>query len=144
MLKKIILPVIAASLLIVAAPASEADASPLSPDLGIEMGSRIRIGGAITFPIGGHRRHVRHVRHVAPSGYYKTVYETRTRKIWHEAELVGYDSHGRPVYSEGHYDYETYTVPVRVWVPVTHTRRIVHRTVRPRGHITIGGSWRIR
>lgn len=140
MLKKIIVPVIAAAAFALVAPAT-ADASPLNPVAGKSanvFGPRIRIGGRITVPIGG-RRHVRHVR---SGGYYQTVYETRIERVWHPGELIGYDSHGHAIYSRGHFDNVQHRVPVRVWVPYTTVRRVHHR--RPVGHISIGGSWRIR
>ncbi len=142
MLKKILIPVVAAAMFALVAPSS-ADASPLNrTKTPHAFGGKIRIGVGIGIPIG--RRHrTSHVRHVE-SGYYRTVYEYRTVKVWHPAEQVGFDSHGHPVYSEGHYDYVKRRVAVRVWVPTVTT--VHHRGYRygPRGHISVGGVWRIR
>lgn len=112
-------------------------------------GLRIHVGGGVRVPIGrtGHRRVVR-TTHVQPTGgYYKTVYETRIERVWHEPEFIGYDSHGQAVYSQGRWTEVEVQVPVRVWVPhrtVRTVRTVHHRRSRPVGHISIGGSWRIR
>ena len=140
MLKKILLPVVAAATFALVAP-STADASPMTPvKTPHAFGGKWKIGVGVTVPIG-HRR-ARRVRHVE-SGYWKTVYETRVKKVWHAPELIGYDSHGHPVYSKGHYDYVEVRVPVRVWVSTV--RRVYHRDYwGPRGHIHVGGVWRIK
>ena len=142
MLKKILLPVIAAATFALVAPTT-ADASPLSPLKGPEvLGGKVKIGVGIAVPIRS-RRSVRHVRY-EDRGYWKTVYETRVQKVWHAPEKIGYDAHGNPVYSEGHYEYVETRVPVRVWV--SRPVRVIERGYYngPVGHVRVGGVWRIR
>ena len=72
-------------------------------------------------------------RRVAPAGRWVI----RDREIWHPPEFVGYDSHGRPVYSEGHWD----VVQERVWVPIR--RRVIRRgRVVPHAYVRVGGRIR--
>jgi len=136
MLKKILIPVVVAATFDLVAP-EQADASPISPVSTQNFyGPRIRIGGGISFPIG-RRSRVRTVQ----SGYWRTVYETRVDKVWQSPEHIGFDAHGQPVYSRGHYEYVEVQVPVRVWVPYVTTRYVRHR---PAGYISVGGSIRLR
>lgn len=142
MLKKILIPAVLAATFALVAPET-ADASQLSPLKGPEVyGGKIRIGVGVGIPIHSRRRV--HRVHYEDHGYWKTVYETRIERVWHAPEKIGYDSHGNPVYSEGHYDHVEVKVPVRVWV--SRPVRVVERGVRrgPVGHIHVGGVWRIR
>ena len=132
--------------------ANDAVASPITPGHGgAVFGPRIHVGGGIGIDIPLHVRSRRRayrpayrparVVAPAPAGYYRTVRE----RVWHPPELVGYDSHGYPAYSEGHWDY----VERRVWVPAPVVVRrpvMVRPRIVPRVHVGlgIGGRWRIR
>ena len=78
MLKKILLPVVAAATFALVAP-SAADASPLNPVKSPAVyGGRVHIGVGVGIPIGGRR--VRRARTVH-SGYWTTVYERRIERL---------------------------------------------------------------
>ena len=105
-------------------------------------GPRIYVGGRIGIPITS-RRH--------SGGYYREVveyeggyYVNRSREVEVPGAQIGWDFAGKPIYGPARVEVQTY----REWIP---RRRIVKRVwvprrtrVRTRGHISIGGRWRIR
>ena len=137
--------------------ADAAHASPtrgaIGPQLGTLQGGRVTVGVGVDIPVRGPRRHHRHhhVRPVREVTYVGGYYETRvgTRKVWHPARIVGYDAHGYPIKTTGHYDIEEYTY--QVWIPRRRVVRVVRAPVRrvvvhprPAPYVRVGGSVRFR
>ena len=147
LLKTLTLPAILIATLGLAMP-EKAEASPFGNSMSQATanaygGLRIRVGGGVRVPIRGRHYRPSHTV-VRRGGYWTTVYETRLERVWHPPEFIGHDSHGHPVYSKGHYDTVEVRVPVRRWVPYTTVHRRRGYRTGPVGHISIGGSVRIR
>lgn len=145
LLKTLTLPALLIATLGLAMP-EQAEASPFGNSMSQATanaygGLRIRVGGGVRVPIG--RSHYRPSRTVRRSGYWTTVYEIRHERVYHAPELIGHDVHGHPTYSPEHWDTVEVRVPVRRWVRHHTVRRRGYRT-GPVGHISIGGSVRIR
>lgn len=142
LLKKIAMPALIAATLAIASP-EQADAAPIQNPVKTDAvygGVRVHVGGGVRIPVRS-RHHVTRRRVVTYEGGYWT---TETRKVWHPAEFVGYDRHGQPIYSRGHWDY----VQERVWVPRRQVIRYVeaprHVRHRGRGHVHVGVGVRLR
>jgi hypothetical protein len=114
--------------------ASDASAAPVgSTPTSAVFGGRVHLGGGIgiDIPIGRRPAHV----HTVQSGYWTTV----TEQVWTPGQLIGYDRHGHPIVTPGHY----VLVQRQVWVPTV--QQVIHQP-RPVGtvHVGFGGRWRIR
>ena len=147
-LKKLALPALVAATLAVATP-DQAEAAPIHTPVqsadAVFGGVRVHVGGGVRIPIGHRHRGRTHVVRQRVVTYEGGYWTTETRKVWHPAEFVGYDRHGRPVYSPGHYDY----VEERVWVPRRQVVRYVespryYHPRRTRGHVHVGVGVRLR
>ena len=119
--------------------AADAEAGPVpgvvrGPDIyagNVHVGFGVAVGAPVA-PV--RRHHVGHRHRVRPAGRWVI----QEREVWHPGEFIGYDSHGRAVYRQGHWD----VVRERVWVP--YARRVVRPVVRPRTYVHIGVAGRIR
>jgi hypothetical protein len=127
----------------------DAEAGPAGAKIGVAFhGPHIQVRGRVGVPIGrgGRVHHGGHYRDMVT--WVGGHYETRTRHVRVPGRQIGWDAHGRPVYSGSRLEVQTY----QVWVP---RRRVVQRVWVPargghvhgprvRGGISIGGGIRVR